>query len=32
MSVGTTEQTEEVITIFDKVLEKLEKIAKNNLN
>lgn len=32
MSVGTVEQTEEVISIFDSVLEQLSHIERNNLN
>ncbi len=32
MSVGTVEQTEEVISIFDKVLDQLKKQERENLN
>jgi len=32
MSVGTVEQTEEVMAIFDKVLEKLNNIERNSFN
>ncbi len=32
MSVGTVEQTEEVMKIFDKVLEKLKKLEKDTLS
>ncbi len=32
MSVGTIEQTEEVMEIFDRVLDKLEKIERNSFN